>query len=179
YAGGLVLPANPPDEFPDLAFRDGAHKAVHRLAVAEGNHGRDRLDAELAGNRRMVVNVHLDQLDLAGGVAHRLLKYRGELLAGATPGCPEIDQNGLVAGFLDHVGGKAGRGGILYEVAGRRGRRSRVCGRGPIADGRGVGTTRPESGFVAHDCLSNRLAAGAGPPSRLAPNLAITTRLSR
>ncbi len=37
----------------------------------------NRLDAELAGDLRMVVDVHLDELDLAAGLANRLLDARG------------------------------------------------------------------------------------------------------
>ena len=50
---------------------------------------------ELAREWRMVVDVHLDQLHLALGGLHDLLEHRGELLAGAAPGRPEIDQHRL------------------------------------------------------------------------------------
>ena len=53
----------------DLALRQRAHETVERLAVLEGDDGGDRLDAELAGDLRVVVDVHLDQPHLALGAA--------------------------------------------------------------------------------------------------------------
>ena len=61
----------------------------------------------------MVVNVHLHEFDAPPGRSHCLLKGRLQLLARATPWCPEIDQNRLVAGFLDDVGRKTGGGCVL------------------------------------------------------------------
>ncbi len=95
------------DEFPDLALRNGAHEAVHRLAVLEGDDRRDGLDAELPGHRRMLVDVHLHQPDLAARLRDDLLQSRLQLLAGAAPGRPEIDEHGLVSRVLDHVGREA------------------------------------------------------------------------
>ena len=83
------------DEGLDLALGQRAHEAVDRLALLEGDDGGDRLDAELAGDLRMLVDVHLDQLDLALGALDHLLDHRGQLLAGAAPGRPEIDQHRL------------------------------------------------------------------------------------
>ena len=68
-AADLAL-GQPLQERDHLAFRQRAHEAVGRLAVDEGDHRRDRLDAHLARDRRMLVDVHLDELDLAlGGLA--------------------------------------------------------------------------------------------------------------
>jgi hypothetical protein len=64
-ARGTAGAGDPSDEFLDLALRQGADEAVDRLAVGEGDHRGDRLDAQLAGHRRMIVDVHLDQADLA------------------------------------------------------------------------------------------------------------------
>ena len=69
-------PGDPLDEGLDLAFGQGAHEAVDRLAVLEGDDGRDRLDAELAGDLRMVVDVHLDQPHLAAWRPDGLLQDR-------------------------------------------------------------------------------------------------------
>ena len=55
----------PLDEAADLAFWQRADKSIHRLPLVEGDHGRNRLDAELARDLGMVVDVHLDQGDLA------------------------------------------------------------------------------------------------------------------
>ena len=51
----------------------------------------------------MLVDVHLDELDLALGGAHHLFEDRRELFAGPAPGRPKIDQHRLAARFLDHV----------------------------------------------------------------------------
>ena len=51
----------------------------------------------------MLVDIHLDQLDLALGGAHDLLEHGGELLARSAPRRPEIDQHRLAPRFLDHV----------------------------------------------------------------------------
>ena len=51
----------------------------------------------------MVVDVHLDELDLALGGLDGLLQDRGELLARPAPGRPEIDQHRLALRFLDDV----------------------------------------------------------------------------
>ena len=51
----------------------------------------------------MLVDVHLDELDLALGGLDGLFQDRGELLARAAPGRPEIDQHRLALGFLDDV----------------------------------------------------------------------------
>jgi hypothetical protein len=58
-AGHLV------DEFADLAFRQRAHETVDRLAAGKGDHGRDRLNAHLARDSRVIIDVELDQLDPA------------------------------------------------------------------------------------------------------------------
>ena len=107
------------DEVRDLALGQRAEEAVGRLAVDEGDHGRDRLDAHLARNGRMLVDVHLDQLDLALGGLDGLLQHRGELLARPAPLGPEIDQHRLALRFLDHVLHEGLRGGVLDEAVGR------------------------------------------------------------
>ena len=101
-AADLAL-GQPLEEGDHLAFRQRAHEAVGRLAVDEGDHRRDRLDAHLAGDGRMLVDVHLDELDLALGGRDHLFQDRGELLAGAAPGRPEVDQHRLALRLLDHV----------------------------------------------------------------------------
>ena len=108
----------PLDEGHDLALRQRAHEAVGRLAVDEGDHRRDRLDAHLARDGRMVVDVHLDQLDLALGGLDDLFQDRGELLARAAPGRPEVDQHRLALRLLDHVLHEALGGGLLDETLG-------------------------------------------------------------
>ena len=107
------------DEGGDLALRHRAHEAVGGLAVDEGDHSRNRLDAHLARDRRMLVDVHLDQLDLAARGANRLFDDRGELAAGAAPRRPEVDQHRLALRFLDHVLDERLGGGFLDQL-GRR-----------------------------------------------------------
>jgi hypothetical protein len=51
----------------------------------------------------MLVDVHLDQLDPALGVANRLFQDRRELAAGTAPRRPEVDHDRLTARFLDDV----------------------------------------------------------------------------
>ncbi len=105
----------------DLALRQRSHEAVGRLAVDESDDRGDRLDAHLPGNGGMLVDVHLDELDLALGRLDHLFEDGGELLARATPRRPEIDQHRLALRFLDDV---------LDETLRRRvlDRRVRGCG---------------------------------------------------
>ena len=122
-AAELVL-GDARDEVRDLALGQRAEEAVGRLAVDEGDHRRDRLDAHLARNGRMLVDVHLGELDLALGGLDDLLQHRGELLARPAPLGPEIDQHRLALRFLDHVLHEGLGGGVLDEAVGRR-RRAR------------------------------------------------------
>ena len=99
----------------------GAHEAVDRPSVLEGEHGGDRLDAHLARDLRMVVDIELDQPDRALRRAHGLFEDRRELPAGAAPGRPEIDQHRHFARGVDHVAHEVLGGGVLDEVGvGRR-----------------------------------------------------------
>jgi hypothetical protein len=104
------------DEGVDLALRHRAHEAVGGLAAHEGDHGRDRLNAHLAGDGRMLVDIHLDQLDLALGRADRLFENGRELSAGSAPGRPEIDQHRLALRFLDDVLHEGLRGRLLDQI---------------------------------------------------------------
>jgi hypothetical protein len=63
----------------------------------------------------VLVDVHLDELHLALGGAHRLFEHRRELLAGAAPGRPEIDQHRLPLRFLDDVLDEVLRGRVLDQ----------------------------------------------------------------
>jgi hypothetical protein len=120
FVADLAL-GEPFQELDHLAFRQRAHEAVGRLSVDERDHRRDRLDAHLLRHRRVVVDVHLDELDLALGRAHRLFQDRRELLAGSAPGRPEIDQHRLALRFLDHVLHEGLGGGFLDQSVGSRG----------------------------------------------------------
>jgi len=63
----------------------------------------------------MLVNIHLDELDLAARRLDRFFKNWRKLLAGFAPGCPKIDQDRLTRRFSDDIGAEARRGGIFYE----------------------------------------------------------------
>ena len=71
----------------------------------------------------MLVDVHLDELDLALGRLDHLLQHRGELLAGAAPRRPEVDQHRLALRFLDDVLDEALGRRVLDETLGGRRRR--------------------------------------------------------
>ena len=120
FAADAVL-GQPLEEGGDLALRQRPHEAVGRLAVDEGDHGRDRLDAHLAGDRGVLVDIHLDELDLALGRFDGLFEDGRELLARAAPRRPEIDQHRLALGFLDDVLDESLRRRVLD-------RRVRGCG---------------------------------------------------
>ena len=103
------------DELLHLAFGDRAHEAVDRLAVPEGVNGRDRLDAQLLRDLRVLVDIHLDHAHLALGVGDRLLEQGGELFAGPAPGRPEIDDHRGFHGGVQHVGRKGRKRCILDQ----------------------------------------------------------------
>ncbi len=67
----------------------------------------------------MLVDVHLDQLDLAVGGPDRLLDDRCQLTAGPAPWRPEVDQHRLALRFLDDVLHE-GLGGRFLDQIGRR-----------------------------------------------------------
>jgi len=104
------------DELLELALGLAADEAVDRLAVREAVDGGDRLDAELGGELLVLVDVDLDQLDLAAGLLDRLLQRRGELLARPAPRRPEVDDHGRLARGGDDVLLEAGGVAVLDEV---------------------------------------------------------------
>src|SRR5262249_50815541 len=61
----------------------------------------------------VVVNIHLDQRDLAARVGDRLLQGWRELFARPAPRRPEVDQNGLARRGGEHVGAERGRRDLL------------------------------------------------------------------
>src|SRR5690606_21587212 len=98
-----------------------------RPAVDEGVDRRDRLDPKLARDHRVLVDVDLDQTDGALRLAHHLLQDRPELLAGAAPGGPKIDDDRCRAGRLDDVGHE----GTVGAVDDRACRVAGPCGLAP------------------------------------------------
>src|SRR3984957_18538174 len=109
----LDRPDEPLDEAADLAFRQRADKSVHRLALVEGDDGWNRLDAELPRDLGGLVDVHLDQRNLATRVGDSLLQRRRELLAWPAPRRPEIDQNRLARRRRQDIGAERGRRDLL------------------------------------------------------------------
>ena len=107
-AGGGELVGGRRDELVeealDLRRRDRAGELGDDLAVAKRLHRRDPPDAEARREALVGVDVDLRQLDLAVALADRGLERRAELAARAAPLGPEVDDDGQLAGALDHLG---------------------------------------------------------------------------
>src|SRR5438105_9496695 len=90
----------------DQRFELGLQVALHvraitdsplgRLAVLEDDHGRDRHDPQLHRHRRVLVDVHLHDLDLIAQLAVELLHDRGDHPARPAPRRPEVHEHRLV-----------------------------------------------------------------------------------
>jgi hypothetical protein len=52
----------------------------------KGDDGGDGLDAELSGDLRLIIDVHLDESSLAARAGDHTLDYRAQLLAGSHQG---------------------------------------------------------------------------------------------
>ena len=83
----------PVHEVLDLAFRQGALKAVDRAALKKGVNGRDRLNAPLWGEHLVFVAIDFDELDLARRRGGSLFQSRRKLFARAAPFGPKIHHN--------------------------------------------------------------------------------------
>jgi hypothetical protein len=112
------------DEGLHLAFRQGAHEPVDRLAVHEGIDRRDGLDAHLLGEGLVLVDIDLDQPDRAAGGLDHFLDRRAELLARPAPRRPEVDDDRRVHRRVDHVVAEPGRVAVLDQGAVARARLS-------------------------------------------------------
>src|SRR5258708_6993164 len=113
----------------DLTFGYGAHETVYGLTVPEGVDGRNRLNSQLAGDLLILVDVDFDEAHGTLGLVHRLLQGGPQLLTGAAPGRPEIDDDRNLARGFEHVSGEGRQRTVLYigtDAVGRRrfGRRS-------------------------------------------------------
>ena len=109
-------PGQPLDKTLHLAFRLLADKAIYRLAVLERKYRRNRLNAHLHGDFLVLVDVDLDQFDLALGRIDDLFQGRAESFAGFAPGCPEIADDGLHHRRFDDIGGES-LGGAFHARA--------------------------------------------------------------
>src|SRR5690606_25516321 len=113
---------------PHLALGDGAEEGIDGPAAGESEDRRDRLDAKLAGDRGVLVDVDLDEPDLASLLVNHLLEIGGQLPAGPAPGRPEIDEYRGFEGGIDHVFLEGAVGRLLDER--RRGGRVAAEGSG-------------------------------------------------
>ena len=115
------------DHIQHVRERGGADFGRGQFAVLEQHERRNA--ANTITRRRLLVGVdiHFADLDLAGVLGGDLLEDRRNHLAGAAPGCPVVDENGLVG--LQDVGFEAiigdvldafGHGFFLSAVAGKR-----------------------------------------------------------
>ena len=89
------------DPLLELLLRRGADLAGGELAVLEQHQGRDRHDAEFGRRARVLIDIELDDLDLAVERLGNLFQRRRDHAAGAAPLRPEIHDHGLAR--LEHV----------------------------------------------------------------------------
>ena len=89
------------DPLLELLLRRGADLARRELAVLEQHQGRDRHDAEFRRRARVLIDIELDDLDLAVERLGNLFQRRRDHAAGAAPLRPEIHDHGLAR--LEHV----------------------------------------------------------------------------
>ena len=104
------------EETLDLGFRQRAHEAIDRLAALKRINRGHGADTEPACDLRMGVDVHRDQLDLAGRGLRGAFKGSLHGAAGFASDRQEMDEDRLACGFRDD---------ICREVGCRR----RLCGR--------------------------------------------------
>ena len=91
--GFRILTDQTVDKCAHGAFGLRAHETVEGTAVAEGIDGRQRLDAQLPGNTRMLIDVDFDEANLAPVAPDDLLQHGSELFARPAPAGPEIDDH--------------------------------------------------------------------------------------
>ena len=102
--GGQVLG----QELADLRLGQGAHEAVDGLTAGEHHTKRDGPHAkhlgELAGDFGLLVGIDLGQDEAAGVFFFQLFQHGAQLLAGAAPGGPDVQQNRHLQRGGDQVG---------------------------------------------------------------------------
>ena len=116
---------DPLDPFADGRLRDRAGEHVDDLAVAEGDHHRDALDAVLGGELLVRVDIDLDELEGAAGFSSEPLEDRADDAARLAPGRPEVHDDRDLAAALENVPGESGGVDILDEVT-RGGHRGQI-----------------------------------------------------
>ena len=91
-----------------FALRTGAGLGRHLLAAFEDHQRRDRPDAVLAGDGRVLIDIELGDFHFAVHFARDFFQRRGDHSAGAAPFRPEIDDDGLArfddVGFETRIG---------------------------------------------------------------------------
>ena len=93
---------------------DGLHQLAARVEVQR----RDRHDAVVARDLRVLVGVDLDDLDAARVLRRELLEHGGDHAARAAPGRPEVDDDGdLRLEDLGLEGGVGDGGGGAHRIS--------------------------------------------------------------
>src|ERR1051326_6387283 len=88
------------DALHQLRLGHETHDPLDHLAVLEQDHGRDPGDTKVHWCLLVLVDVELDDLQLAALLGSNLLEHRPYHTARATPFGPEVDQNGRLAADL-------------------------------------------------------------------------------
>ena len=96
----------------DRRGRLDADELVHHPAALERLDGGDPLNPVLLGDPRVGVGVDLRQDDVALARGRRLLEQRSQRPAGATPGGPEVDDDGRGGRAVDDLVLKVGFGDV-------------------------------------------------------------------
>src|SRR5918999_3988843 len=86
----------------DRTLRLSSDRGRRGLAVLEEDHGRDRRDAVADRELLLLVDVHLDDAELAFALLRDAVEHGGDGVARAAPLGPEVDDHRRVA--LDHLG---------------------------------------------------------------------------
>src|SRR4051812_19090189 len=102
----------------ELALALGADHALHRLTVLEDDERGDAHDVEPPGDVRVVVDVQLGDLELAGLLVGDLVEDRGDHLARTAPLGPEVDEHRLARAGDLLVEGGIGEGGGHGDLLG-------------------------------------------------------------
>ena len=103
-------------------FRLQAYELVYHLALVDEQDGRNAPDLEMRRQLRLLLGVDLGKDEAAFVVVCNTIEQRHQRAAGAAPGGPEIDEDGLRVRGLHHVGHEVGNGGNDFLCGFRHGR---------------------------------------------------------
>lgn len=92
-------------ELPQPVFRPGAGEAPEFHSFPEKNHGGKAAQPVMSGKLHVLAFVDLDlgQPHFSGKIVHHAFEHGRQGPAGRTPVRPEIDQNRMIMGCLQHV----------------------------------------------------------------------------